>query len=123
VGATFQGYIWIGNYKIEMWTYDGWYLDPVTQDARCRTYRPNKVIILSEAIRLDLAYGALPLLRKPSAEIMSILPPRISSVENGFDMSVNAYYSEDGEQLFIRAGTRPLPIPTELDKFGCLTTR
>jgi hypothetical protein len=120
VGATFQGYIWIGNYKIELWTYDGWYLDPVS-----KTHLPyvptNKVIVLCDGARLDMSYGAIPMLRSPESQALNFLPPRINSGEKGFDMTVNSWFTPDGRHLKVSAGTRPLPIPTAIDTFGCLT--
>jgi hypothetical protein len=122
IGATFQGYLWVGNYKIEAWTYDGWYRDP--QTGNHLPYVPaTKVIVLCDGARLDLAYGAIPILRRPEAGPLSFLPPRINSAANGFDMTTNAYFTEDGSHLMVSAGTRPLPIPTAIDTFGCLTTR
>jgi hypothetical protein len=119
-GATFQGYFNIGNYRLEAWTYDGWYLDPVTK-THIRYLPDNKVIILSDGGRLDMTYGQLPILRRPENAALQFLPPRISSPEKGVDMTVNAWFTENGEHLKVSCGTRALPIPTAIDTFGCLT--
>lgn len=121
-GATFQGWVWIGHYRFEMWTYDGFYRDP--QTASFVPYvGQDKVIMLSEGARLDLTWGAIPLLRRPESSALAFLPPRISSSEGLLDLTTNAWFSPDGKHLMVSAGTRPLTIPTAIDTFGCLTTR
>lgn len=121
-GATFQGWVWIGHYRFEMWTYDGFYRDPVSGD-----HKPyvgdDKVIMLSEGGRLDLTFGAIPLMRRPEAGPLSFLPPRMSDGDRGLDLTTNAWFTPDGKHLKVSAGTRPLTIPSGIDTFGCLTTR
>lgn len=121
-GAVFQGYIWIGQYRYELWTYDGYYRDPQTGNHTAYV-GTDKVIMLSEGTRLDLTWGAIPMLRQPTAPAMQFLPPRMSSSRGLFDFTTNAYFSPDGKRLMVGAGTRPLTIPTAIDTFGCLTTR
>lgn len=120
-GATFQGWIWIGHYRFEMWTYDGYYKDPST-GVMTPYVADNSVIMLSKNSRLDLTWGAIPLLRKPVAPALAFLPPRFSSSEGLLDLSVNAYFTPDGKRLMVGCGTRPLTIPTGIDTYGCLTT-
>lgn len=119
-GATFQGYINIQNYRYEIWTYDGFYKDPQTG-----TLTPyvgdNKVILLTDAARYDLTYGAIPLMVPPEQRAMAFLPPRIMAPGAGLDLSTNAWFTPDGQHLKVTAGTRPLTIPTAIDTYGCLT--
>lgn len=122
-GATFQGFVWIGNYRFEMWTYDADYLDPQTGN-HTPFIADDKVIMLSRNGRLDLTFGAIPRIRPPQADAQSFLPPatRLMDGSIGLDLSVNAWFSPDGQHLHVSAGTRPLTIPTAIDTFGCLDT-
>lgn len=120
-GAKFRGWLAIGHYDYEVWTYDGFYVDPVTGETKPYVH-PDSVIMLSEGGRLDLSYGAIPMVAEPDPRAMPFLPPRMSSGERGLDLSVNAWITPDNKQLMVSAGTRPLTIPTAIDTFGCLTT-
>ena len=121
-GATFQGYVWIGHYRFEMWTYDGFYKHPQT-GVHTAYVDQDKVIMLSDGSRLDLSYGAIPMMRRPQQPALAFLPPRMSDGEMGLDLTTNAWFTPDGKHLSVSAGTRPLTIPTAIDTFGCLTTR
>lgn len=121
MGATFQGWVWIGNYSFEMWTYDGFYRDPQTS-FHVPYIDDDKVIMLSKGGRLDLTFGAIPRLREPEQRAMAFLPGRISSGELGVDLTTNAWFSPNGEHLHVSAGARPLCIPTAIDTIGCLKT-
>ncbi len=118
-GATFQGYIWIGNYRFEMWTYDGFFKHPQTGVLTDYVSADN-VIMLSDQSRLDLTYGAIPLLKRPDAAALAFMPPRMSSGERGLDLTMNAWFMPDGSNLMVSAGTRPLTIPTAIDTYAVL---
>ena len=119
-GATFQGYVWIGHYRFEMWTYDGFYKDPSSGDLTPYLAEDN-VVMLASTGRLDLSFGAIPRIVGPDPRAMPFLPPRMSSGDRGIDLTTNAWITADGESLMVSAGTRPLTIPTAIDTFGCLT--
>lgn len=118
-GATYHGTISVGHYVYELWTYDGFYRDPQTGDF-VPYVTADKVIMLSSSGRLDLSFGAIPMIRPPEERAMGFLPPRISNAAGGFDLTTNAYFTPDGKHLRVGAGTRPLTIPTAIDTFGCL---
>jgi hypothetical protein len=118
-GATFQGWVWAGHYRFEMWTYDGFYQHPQT-GAFTPFVSDNKMIMLGDG-RLDLTYGAIPLIVAPDQRAMPFLPPRISSASGGLDLTTNAWVTPDGKRVMVSAGTRPLTIPTAIDTFGCIT--
>lgn len=123
-GATFQGFITIGHYRYEMWTYDGYYKDPQTGNPTSYLH-PDKVIIRASKGRLDLTFGAIPMWVGPQqgGPLVSVLPPRMNDSERGLDLTTNAYITQDRKHLKIEAGTRPLTIPTAIDTFGCLNTQ
>lgn len=119
MGATYQGSVWIGHYSFEMWTYDGFYQHPQT-GAFTPFVSDNKVIMKGPG-RLDLTYGAIPLIVPPDQRALPFLPPRISSEGRGLDLTTNAWVTPDGKRVMVSAGTRPLTIPTAIDTFGCIT--
>lgn len=119
-GATFQGWIMVGHYRFEMWTYSESYEDPVTR--KDTLYVPaNKVMMLSRDGRLDLTHGGYPLFRSVNNIASLFVPQRISVPETGLDLTPNAYITQDGKRLVVGAAARPLTVPTAIDSFGCLT--
>lgn len=119
-GASFRGTIWIDNHEFEMWMYADSFTDPATGDDTPYV-SDNNVIMLSEDGRLDLTFGAIPLIREPESVATRFLPPRISIAGRGTDITTNAWISPDNKRLMVSAGTRPVPIPTAIDTFGTLT--
>lgn len=119
-GGTFQGFIWLGSYRFEMWTYNGRYKDPQT-GASTRYWDTGKVGMQDSMARLDLSYGSIPYIQRPSRQLAG-LPARITSTAAGFGMTTNNWVDESGSNLNVSAGTRPLCIPTAIDTFGCLDT-
>lgn len=122
--ATRQGTIAIGNYRLEMWTYDGFYNDPQS-GSPTPFVDDDKVIMLSTGSRLDLTYGAIPQLVAPDPRLTGFLdamPERIAGPSAGLDLTTNAWITSDNRSLMVSAGTRPLTIPTGIDTFGALTT-
>lgn len=119
-GATFQGFIWLGNYRFEMWTYEAFY-----NDRAASTITPfitdDKVIMLASEARFDLTFGAIPLIQT-DGRALTALPDRITSTEQGFGMTTNSWVESSGKALWVSAGTRPLTIPTAIDRYGCLDT-
>lgn len=118
-GATFQGWVWVGHYRFEMWTYSGFYKHPVTGVATMFVSDDNVIMRASEG-RLDLTFGAIPMIVPPDQRATVFLPPRISSEGRGLDLTTNAWVTPDGKQVKVSAGTRPLAIPTAIDTFARL---
>lgn len=118
-GATFQGWVWAGHYRFEMWTYDGFYAHPQT-GVLTPFVSDNKVIMIGDG-RLDLTYGAIPMITAPDQRALPFLPARISSSSGGLDLTTNAWVTPDGKRVMVSAGTRPLTIPTAIDTYGCIT--
>lgn len=120
MGATYQGYIWLGSYRFDMWTYNARYNAPVTK-ASTRYVDTGKVIMLDRMARFDLSFGSIPLLMRSAARIPG-LPERMNNREAGFGMTTNSWVNNEGTNLNVSAGTRPLCIPTAIDKYGALDT-
>lgn len=125
-GGTYHGRITIGAYAYEVWTYDGFYRDPQS-GAMTRYMNPNKVTMLSDQTRLLAAFGGVPnigeiLGESTRAQFLPELPPRLSSVDEAFDIFLTAWMDERKENLFAGAASRPVFIPVNLDGFGTLDT-
>jgi hypothetical protein len=117
-GATYQGRVWIGHYSFEIWTYDGYYKHPAT-GVLTPYVAPDNVIMLGDG-RLDLTFGAIPMIVAPDQRALPFLPPRISSASGGLDLTTNAWVDPTGKHVHVSAGTRPLTIPTAIDTFARL---
>lgn len=125
-GATFQGWIRLGNYRYEMWTYAGRYKDPQTGN-KISFVDAGKIIMRDSMGRMDATFGAIPnigaSLGQQATRLLPELPGRISNAAGGMDLFTNAWLSADGEQMFGGVGARPLMIPTAIDTYGCLDTQ
>ena len=125
-GGTYRGWIEIGNYRYDMWTYGGRYKHPQT-GVKTPFIADDKVIVRDSSGRMDATFGAIPnigaLLGEMGPNLIPELPGRISNTAGGMDLHANAWLSSDGTQLFGGVGARPLMIPTAIDTFGCLDTQ
>ncbi len=121
-GGIYRGVVEVGNYKLDIWTYDGEYKDP--QTGNLVKYIPDdKVVVRASAGRLDATFGGIPRISNAiDPRVPAALISRTSIPGRGFDIQNNAWITDDGETLFVQAGTRPLLIPTAIDTFGCLDT-
>lgn len=119
-GGKFNGVVSVGQYRLNIWTYGGRYKDP--QSGNTTPYIDDDKVIMIGPGRLDLSFGAIPLLRGPEQRALPFLPPRVSDGGVGVDLTTNAWFTPDGRHLMVSAGTRPLCIPTAIDTFGCLDT-
>lgn len=124
-GGIYRGVIELGNYKLDVYTYDGRYKDPQT-GVSTPFMDPGKVILRSSMARMDATFGAIPnigALMGATGRLIPELPSRMSNAGAGMDLFTNIWLSPDGEQLFGGVGSRPLMIPTAIDTYGCLDTQ
>lgn len=123
-GGIYRGTLEVGNYKLDIFTYNGKYKDPV--DGVTKPYLdPRKAIVRSTTSRMDATFGAIPNIGQAlgiTGRLVPEMPSRMSSRENAMDLFTNVWISNDGEQLFGGVGARPLMVPTAIDTFGCLNT-
>lgn len=117
-GGIYRGTIEIGNYSYELWTYAGRYKDPETGVAT-KFIADNKVVIRASMGRLDATFGGIPTIDKDT-RVPAQLFTRLRDTAGVMDLQTKGWITEDGETLFVQAGTRPLMIPTAIDTFGCL---
>ncbi len=118
-GANYIGFLWIDNYRYDMWGYDGTYEHP--QTGVITPYVADANVLMMSDGRLDLSYGAIPRIMAPESRALPFLPVRMSGSDAGLDLTINSWVTDDGEALMVSAGTRPLTIPTAIDTFGRLT--
>lgn len=118
-GAVNQGRIWIGSYAYDMWTYPEEYKDPQT-GAPVKYVADDKVIVDSTRTRFDMTSARVPLPLGPDPRVESLLPGRLSSRENSFDVTPNVYVTPNGKQITGELESRPLLFPAQIDGFGCL---
>lgn len=120
-GSKFMGFIEVGSYRMEMWTYPQYYED-VETETPTKYVEDDKVIMTTSGARLQSAFGAIPRIVAPDSRVLPFLPPRISNGDGRIDMFTNAWVTPDGGQLMVGVGSRPLFIPVAIDSFGCLDT-
>jgi hypothetical protein len=121
-GATYYGNVWVGAYSFEIWTYPDTFKHPQTGAAT--TYvAADKVIMLSDKTRLDMTSARVPLPLGPDPRVAGLLPGRMTSRTEGFDVTPNVYATPNGKQIFGELESRPLLIPVQIDGFGCLDTQ
>lgn len=124
-GGAFRGVVEIGNYRYDIWTYGGRFKNAQT-GVSTQYITPANCIVRASGGRLDATFGAIPnigaSLGVQGTALLPELPGRISGGDQGIDLFLNAWLSNDGEQLFAGVGARPLMIPTAIDTYGTLDT-
>jgi hypothetical protein len=117
--ATYYGKIWLANYQYDLWAYNHEYKHPQTG-----TMTPyigdDNVIVNSSKARKDMTFGMLPMFLPADTRALSFLPERIVLLDRGIALTTNAWVTADGKHLFVSAGGRPLPIPTDPDGYACI---
>lgn len=124
-GGIYHGVMEVGNYSLEVWTYDGRYKDPQTGNST-QFMDSGKFIVQAANGRLDASFGAIPnigALLGIGQRILPELPSRMSGRSQGMDLSTNAWLSADNETIYAGVGSRPLMIPVAIDTFGCADTQ
>lgn len=120
-GATFYGFVWVGTYQMEIWTYPDTYKDPVTGNPT-KYIADDKVVMLSSRTRFDMTCARVPLPLGPDPRVANLMPGRMSSREDSFDVTPNLYATANGKQIMGELESRPLLIPVQIDGYGCLDT-
>ena len=116
--GTYQGMIWINNYRYEMWTYDGVYEDA---DGDVVPYIDDgKVVVMASTGRREKSFGMIPKVVADDPRLSGFVSGPVSA--NGLAVTTGATIDMDGENVFGKIGTRPILIPVAIDTHGCLTT-
>lgn len=123
-GATRKGFIWIGDYEFQIWTYPETYKnpDPNAAEKTLNYLAKDKVVMLSDDTRLDKTFAEVPCPLGPDPRVANLLPGRLSDRSENMDVTPNVYCTPNGKQIWGELESRPLLIPTQIDGFGCLDT-
>lgn len=119
--TLFSSSLWIGSYEFSILSYKDTYKHPQT-GAVTKYIDDGKVIMTSDATRLDIVAAKVALPLGPDPRVASLLPGRMSSRDAGFDVTPNVYCTPNGKQIMGELESRPLLIPVQIDGFGCLDT-
>lgn len=124
-GGQLRGFVQLGHYQYEIWTYDGQFTDPQTGNA-LSFVDDAKCIVRAKKGRMDMTFGAIPNIRAEiggvGSQLLPELPGRMSSEAGRIDLFTNVWMSDDGEQIFAGVGARPMAIPTAIDTYGAIAT-
>ena len=80
------------------------------------------LMVSDNTARFDAVFGAVPRFVPMDARVRRFVPGRMSSGRAGMDIQTNAWVTPDGDQLYVGGASRPLMIPTAIDRYGCLDT-
>lgn len=119
-GAKYHGVMEVGDYVLEMYTYNGRYVS--TKGAAKSKYLPaNRTVVMTSGAPIQSTFGAIPRVVSRDSRL-AFIPERLTD-ENGFmDMSLWAKITGDDDGIMVSAGTRGLVVPKAIDSFGCITT-
>jgi hypothetical protein len=120
-GGKFQGVVEVGNYRLNIWTYNGQYKN--SAGTKVKYVGADNVIMLPNMDDLDFrkAFGGIPVVVDSLAEVRNFLPSRVT-VPGAFDFKPRVYTDEAAETTYSEIKSRPLLIPVSIDRFGCLDT-
>ncbi len=119
-GGKYQGVLNIGNYRFDIYTYNGRYQD-IGSSSKTKFLDDANVIMLSSSARLDKVFGGVPRAVPIDPRFAGLLPDRVS-IPTATDFAPNIYATPNGKQTIIELASRPMMIPTAIDSFGCLAT-
>jgi len=121
-GATLQGEFPLGNYKFNIWTYGGRYIDLVSGEKE-QYVGWDRCIMLPDPEDLDFrkVFGAIPTVVDSIPEFRDVLPSRVT-VPGAFDFKPRIYMDEPLETVYCEVKSRPLLIPVSIDRYGCIDT-
>jgi hypothetical protein len=121
-GGVYHGTISVGQFKLEIWSYPGFYSSPL--DGTPTKYLSAwKVLCLSENARLDLTFGNIPNVVGPDPRVAPLGLGRASNPGSKVDMITNAWVTPNGRTIMGSVEARPLCQPTAIDSFGCLNAK
>ncbi|AUR81574.1 major capsid protein E [Vibrio phage 1.009.O._10N.261.51.C9] len=118
-GATLYGYVWVGSYMAQIWTYPEGYTHPQT-GVFTKYIDDDKVIALSSMTRLDRVSAVVPLPLGPDPRVAQLVPGRLIDQQQDMDVTPNLYPTPNGRTIIAELLSRTLLVPVQIDGFGCL---
>jgi hypothetical protein len=121
-GGVHMGHIWIGSYRIELWTYNGRYT-PFGTTTVTKFLADNTVILLPDIEDLDFRrlFGGIPMVR-PNTDFDELFGANKVEITGEYDFRPRVYWDEPGDTYVGEIKSRPLCWPVSIDRFGCLRT-
>lgn len=120
-GATFQGVIWVGSYRYELYTYPQTYTSLAT--GLPVKYLPvDHAVMFSSQARFDKLGTRVPRVVEPDPRVARFLPGRLINRDGGYDITPNVWTNPEGTVLSMSLESRTLLVPTQIDAFGRLDT-
>lgn len=111
-GATFQGIIWIGDYRLELYTYPQFYTSD--EGSTHTPYVPtDQVVVMDPTARLDKAFAAVEVLPQFNKQFNGLglgAIPQLTASE-----FVPYQYNQPPKSLIVGVQSAPLVIPTAID--------
>ena len=89
-GLRYMGYLELTGYRLEMYTYKAEYKD-VGESTNSRYVKDESVIMMSEVMRLDATWGAIPQIVPAESRAMSFITGRMPMSSVGMDFTINAW--------------------------------
>jgi hypothetical protein len=119
-GAGYMGYIFVGAYRLDLYTYDGFY-QAWGSSTKTNYLDPDKVLFLPAITALDFRryFGGIPTVR-----LDPVFDPLFGNkiqIEGEFDFRCRVYFDEKRETYIGETKSRPFMVPVSIDRFGCLT--
>lgn len=118
-GGKFMGVLNIGNYQLELWTFNGRGIPPA--GTKIPYVAPENVIVMSSGGRLDTVFAGVPRAVPVDPRFEGLLPDRVA-IPAAVDLSPNIYSTPNGRQTILELASRPLLIPTAIDSFARIDT-
>lgn len=118
VGGKRQGSIHVGNYEVEIWTFNGRGVIPGAS-TKTKFVADGNVICMASSGRLDTVFAGVPTVVDVDPRFADILPDRIA-VPTAADIQPNIWTTADGKQTVIEVSSRPQLIPVAIDSYGTL---
>ena len=121
-GAKYMGYIEIGAYRLDLFTYNASY-ETFESNAKKKFVEDDNVIVLPDTEDLDfrLVYGGVPDF-EADEPFNQIIPP--TTTVDGAIRFHNRVYKDTKLRAYTGEVTsRPICIPVSIDRFGCLKTK
>jgi hypothetical protein len=121
-GAKYQGSVNIGNYMLDIFTYNARYKD-LESGTKTKYIPDNRCILLPDPEDLDFrkCFGGVPIVIESDEMFRDVLPDRVT-VPGAVDFKPRIYTDQKAETMFSEVKSRPLLVPASIDRFGCITT-
>ncbi|MCP4566698.1 MAG: hypothetical protein GY841_03850, partial [FCB group bacterium] len=121
-GEQYRGSVDLGNFSLDIWTYNGRRVGP--DGSTKGPYIPRKkVIVFDPNARYDAYFGSGDQRLVPiDPRLSRFVPTILRSSKSGVQMTPNAWVDDQGTAFWGAASTRLLAVPVHLDAIGCLDT-